>query len=201
MWRLILVTLAVSCLGWAAEVDRSAIIFDGDNLPAGWPEDNPFNILASMNSWTKPVLDHAGKPHAHGHVVQLIVDGGNGLQDAPRPDGSPGGDDSLAYGNFNMVRVEGVTGDSTKDGHSGMFYSQKYFIPLVPERSYYMRLWEGNDSKMAPFYQDTIEYSTADDKGGAMVHLKPGLPIDIDWTFGRSQPRPVSAAPKKTDNK
>ncbi len=179
-----------------SEVPHNVPFLDDSELPPGWPDENPFNILASMNCWTKPALDHTGKPHHHGHVAQLIVDGDNNVQDLPREDGMPGGDDSLAVGNFNMVRLLGTDGLSDPNGQTGMFYSQRYFIPLYANKVYYMRLWEGNDVKTAPYYQDTIEYATNDDQGGTMIRLRGGLPMEVNWVFGPSKPRPGGAEAK-----
>lgn len=167
------------------------VFFDTDTLPSEQAI-NPYIILASQNSWSKPILDHTGKPHHHGHLVQVIVDGGNGLQDPPNPDGSPGGDDSLAYGNFNMLRLTGIDSKLDLSGESGMFFSDKFFIPYQqPPRAYYLRLWEGDDVATAPYYQDTIEYKTdGGDRGGGMISLHGGIPCEVDWTFGASKPRP-----------
>jgi hypothetical protein len=175
-----------------AQVDRTQVVWDSlIVMPPGWPESNPYNILYSMNCSIKPALDHTGKPHHHGHVVQLIMDGGNNIQDPPNPDGTPGGDDSLAFGNFNMIRVLGVDGSDDPNGQTGTFYSKKFFVPQTPPgRGYYLRLWEGADPATAPYYQDTIEYTTDDDRGGALIRLKSGMPHDVDWAFGPSQPRP-----------
>ena len=175
---------------------RSLLIADRDQLPPGYPQVNPFNILASFNQWNQPVLDHTGKPHAHGHIIQVIVDGGNYIQDPPNPDGTPGGDDSMAYGNFNMMRLLGIDEPPVLKGQSGMFMSAKYFVPFLSDRAYYLRLWEGDNVATAPYYQDTIEYDAEVDRGGSMLRPPPGPPIDVNWTFGPSKPRP-KPAPKK----
>lgn len=175
---------------------RSLIFSDRDPLPPGFPQVNPYNILASFNSWKQPVLDHTGKPHAHGHIIQVIVDGGNYRQDPPNPDGSPGGDDSMAYGNFNLIRLLGIDEPTDPKGRTGMFMSAKYFIPFFPDRAYYLRLWEGDNIATAPYYQNTIEYDAEVDRGGSMLRPPPGPPIDVNWTFGPSQPWP-KPAPKK----
>jgi hypothetical protein len=175
---------------------RKMLLADRDPLPPGFPQVNPYNILASFNSWKQPILDHSGKPHAHGHMIQVIVDGGNSLQDPPNSDGTPGGDDSMAYGNFNLIRLMGIDEPPDPKGRSGMFMSAKYFIPFLSDRAYYLRLWEGDNIAAAPYYQDTIEYDAEVDRGGSMLRPPPGPPIDVNWTFGPSKLRPKSA-PKK----
>jgi len=174
---------------------RNIILFDVDDFPPGFPVINPYNVLALFTSLT-PIPDHTGQPHAHRHVIQVIVDGGNGLQDPPNPDGTPGGDDSLAYGNFNMIELRGVTEPWDPKGRSGQFATWKYFIPYFPDRAYYLRLWEGTNVATAPYYQDSVEYFAEVDRGGAMIRFHEGPPIDVDWKFGPSQPRP-KPAPKK----
>jgi hypothetical protein len=177
-----------------AEVDRQAIVWDDQNeMPSGWLEGNPLNILYAMTCQANPALDHTGKPHKHGDVLQLIKDGGNGMQDPPNADGSPGGDDSLAYGNFNMIVLLGLEGTGDLSGRTGQFYARKYFAPFEPNRTYYLRLWEGKDPATAPYYQDTVEYVTGDDRGGAMIRLVSGFPHEVDWSFGPSIPRPTTA--------
>ena len=172
--------------------DYRVIVFDSDDPPPWFPEDaNPFSKLASMNSWTTPVLDHTGQPHAHGHLIQLVMDGGNGLQDPPNADGTPGGDDSLAYGNWNMLRLLGL--DAPASNRTGMFYSLRYFVPFYQNRAYYLRLWEGDDVAIAPYYQDTVEYDYGNDRGGTMLRIPEGGPVDVDWKFGPSKPRPKAA--------
>jgi hypothetical protein len=166
------------------------VLYDTDDDPPGYPSMNPYNILASMNSWSTPILNHSGKPHKHGDVIQILMDGGNLKQDPPNPDGTPGGDDSLAYGNFNMIRLLGIVSMTDSIGESGQFMSWRYFIPFQPGRAYYLRLWEGKNVATAPYYQDTIEYEAGADRGGAMVQLKDGTPSDLDWKFGPSKPRP-----------
>jgi hypothetical protein len=172
--------------------------FDYENPSPLLPQYNPYNVLASMNSWTAPILDHTGKPHEHGHVVQVIRDGGNGIQDPPRADGWPGGDDSLAYGNFNLILLDGLKAEG-EGNRTGMFFSQRYFIPFdPPPKAYYLRVWEGSDFTTAPYYQDAIEYDTGDDRGGGMITLHDGPPVDVDWRFGPSKARPKpDAEPKK----
>jgi hypothetical protein len=174
---------------------RHIILYDVDEFPPGFPVINPYNVLALFMSQT-PILDHAGKPHVHGHVIQVIVDGGNGIQDPPNPDGSPGGDDSLAYGNFNMIRMLGDMDARDPKGRSGRFVTWKYFIPYLPDRAYYLRLWEGDNVATAPYYQDAVEYVSDLDRGGSMIRFREGPPIDVDWKFGPSQPRP-QPTPKK----
>jgi hypothetical protein len=172
------------------------LLYDTEDAPPGYPATNPYNTLATMNSWSAPVLDHTGKPHKHGNLIQIVMDGGNLKQDPPNADGSPGGDDSIAYGNFNMMRVLGVDNSADSLGQSGLFVSWKYFIPYLPGRAYYLRLWEGKNVATAPYYQDTIEYECGTDRGGAMVQLKDGPPLDFDWKFGPSKPRPKGSEPK-----
>jgi hypothetical protein len=175
------------------------VVFDTDTLIPDRAI-NPYSVLASQNSWTKPVLDHTGKPHHHGHLIQIIVDGGNGIQDPPNADGSPGGDDSLAYANFNMIRMRGSDEPYDLKGATGMFASWRFFVPFVPPpRAYYLRIWEGDNVATAPYYQNTIEYKAdTNDRGGAMIVLRSGPPIEVDWTFGPSKPRPTGVPdPKK----
>ena len=166
------------------------VLFDTDDVPSWYPESNPYSLLASMDCWSNPALDHTGKPHHNGHLIQLIMDGGNGKQDPPNADGTPGGDDSLAYGNFNMLRVSGLDDPIRMDTATGMFYSRRYFVPYQPGRAYYLRLWEGDNIATAPYYQDTIEYNAGEDRGGAMITMTITHPIDVDWKFGPSKPRP-----------
>lgn len=172
------------------------LIFDTEEPPPGYPQMNPFNTLASLNCWGAPILDSKGQPHKHGHVIQVIMDGGNTIQDQPNPDGSPGGDDSIAYGNFNMIRLSGLEEMNDTTGQTGRFMSWRYFIPYQPHRAYYLRLWEGKDVATAPFYQDTEEYVAGVDRGGALITPREGTPIDVDWKFGAPKPRPA-AHPKK----
>lgn len=170
--------------------------FDNDTtaLPDYYPFDVPFSILVSMNSWSDTIRDHNGQPHRHGHLVQLIMDGGNGIQDPPNFDGTPGGDDSMAYGNFNLTRIRGIDDPfEGKEGKSGLLASGRYFIPYYNGRLYYLRLWEGDSEKTAPYYQDTVEYTAGLDKGGSMMRLyTAGIspPVDADFKFGPSKPRP-----------
>jgi hypothetical protein len=174
--------------------------FDNDTtkLPDYYPNIYTYSgtVLVSMNCWTYPPLDHNGELHHQGHIIQLIEDGGNGLQDPPNPDGSPGGDDALALGNFNLMRIyddDDLSVDTTK--RSNKFGSYKYFVPYNNGNSYYLRLWEGYSEKTAPYYQDTIEYSTGTDNGGTMIRLyaiTPQPPVDADFKFGPPKPRPTS---------
>ncbi|RPH95998.1 hypothetical protein EHM69_02665 [candidate division KSB1 bacterium] len=175
---------------------RNLLLFDSDPVPPGFPQVNPYNILARMVGWTVPVLDHTGQPHQHGHLIQLIVDGGNGIQDPPLSDGTPGGDDSMAYGNFNMMVLQGLEEPPDPKGRSGLFYSLKFFIPYFPNRAHYLRIWEGDNIATAPYYQDTSEYDAENDRGGTMITLQTGQPMDVQWTFGPSKPRPT-APPKE----
>jgi len=205
---ILLYAMLIFSLAWVAPVhaqDKSSdsnepfppILWDYEPPSPKVPSVNPYIFSASMNSWSKPILNHKGEPHDPGDVVEIIVDGGKGIQDPPNPDGTPGGDDSLAYGNFNMIRVAPPEDCPDGSGRKGMFYSQRYFIPFVPPtRAYYLRLWEGKSIAEAQYYQDTIEYDAGDDRGGGMVFLRTNIPMDIDWTFGPSQPRPKSDGKK-----
>ncbi len=168
--------------------------FDTEDNPTRDVEmGNPFNMLVLMYT-DKPVKDSKGDPHGHGHLIQLMIDGGNGVQDQPNPDGTPGGDDSLAIGNFNYLYLAGHDYPPNMDGKTGLFGSVKFFIPYVDDGVYYLRLWEGGDPAKAPFYQDTREYvSTVGDQGGGLVRLASrnySGPQELNWTFGPSQPRP-----------
>ena len=89
-----------------------------------------------------------------------------------------------------MIRVLGTDGADDPNGKTGLFFSKKFFIPLRAERAYYLRIWEGKDEQTAPYYQDTSEYVTAGDRGGAIIRLQSGPPIDVDWSFGNAKPRP-----------
>jgi hypothetical protein len=147
--------------------------------------------MALWVAFTDPVLNQAGKPHAMGDVFQVLVDGGNGVQDLPNPDGSPGGDDSLAFGNYNLFRINGLEDPALVGKDIGLYFAHKYFIPFVMGRGYYLRLWEGKDAKTAPYYQDTKEYKTEVDAGGAFYFFKENAPpIDVEWKFTASKPRP-----------
>jgi hypothetical protein len=148
---------------------------------------NPFGALYSMNSWTKPVLDHVGKSHKDGDMIQIIADGGNGVQDPPNPDGSPGGDDMPADGNFNVQFVNGAK--HSLDGlEPGMFMGMCYFIPYELQHAVYLRVWEGADPSVSGYYEDSEEYVTyLGDRGGAMIQLQTGVLDNIDWRFGASK--------------
>jgi hypothetical protein len=182
----------------AKKADRSQwdrtkrpILFDNEKPPAGYPVMNPYNILIQMTSGGQPILDHAGQPHTDGHVIQVIQDGGNGVQDPPRADGSPGGDDTLAYGNFNMIRMSGDPLTGNDGQNTGTFISKRNFIPYVqPGPAYYLRIWEGDDIATAPYYQDTKEYSAGRDQGGATFTPKPAKPTILRWKFGEAVARP-----------
>jgi hypothetical protein len=170
------------------------IRWDKDPLPPEEGSKNPFNILVFMYT-TQPILDHLGEPHNHGHVIQLIQDGGNRIQDPPDPDGTPGGDDSLALGNFNMIKMRGIEYPYAPDGKTGQFYSVKYFVPFVRDAVYYLRIWEGDDVATAPYYQNSSEYRNpvTSDQGGGLVSISPRTfsgPQELDWIFGKSVPRP-----------
>jgi hypothetical protein len=195
-YLLLILILATACAA-QEPMTRSTIIWDGqEKMPAGWPMGNPLNMTYSLNCSIKPALDHTGKPHQHGHAIQIIVDGGNNIQDPPNPDGSPGGDDSMAYGNINMIRMLGLDGRGDLNARTGTFFSYRFFIPYIANRGHYLRLWEGDSVGTAPYYQNSIEYTTDEDRGGAMIYMKSGLPQDVDWAFGPSQPR---SQPAKTD--
>ncbi len=154
---------------------------------------NPFSMLVLMYN-DGPTMNSKGQPHSHGVLLEMIQDGGNGVQDPPNPDGTPGGDDSLAYGNFNRCFLVGIEDPIDMTKSSGLFYTQKYFIPYQDDQVYYLRLWEGSDPKSAPFYQNTNEYvSTVGDQGGGMVRLSSRVyqgPAEVRWKFGPSQTRP-----------
>lgn len=168
------------------------LIYDTEEMPDWFPHNNPQNVLVHLYCEKYPVLDHTGQPHDHGHVIQVIQDGGNGLQDPPNTDGSPGGDDSLAWGNFNMIRLGGIAMPPLEEGKTGQFYSQKLFIAFDPDGAYYLRVWEGDDVSTAPYYQNSVEYWTDQDHGGAMMRITPNELADSDWRFGKSIPRPKS---------
>lgn len=148
---------------------------------------NPFRTLYSMNSWTFPVFDHNGQPHPDGHILQIIADGGNGVQDPPNADGSPGGDDSLAVGNFNIQFINGEK--HIPDGmEPGMFMGMMYFVPYNDNQSIYLRLWEASDPADADYYQDTEEYTTwRGNSGGVIISLQREQIDDIIWKFGLSK--------------
>jgi hypothetical protein len=172
-------------------MDGRKVVLSDAELPAD--AGNPFNMLAFMHN-SEPALDSRGEPHHHGHLIQVIVDGGNRMQDPPDPDGSPGGDDSLAYGNFNLMVLQGVETPFVEDGDTGLFFGLRYFVPYQREGVYYLRLWEGNDVKSAPYYQDSSEYiATNGDQGGGMIMMSPRTiqgPMETNWRFGKSVPRP-----------
>ena len=178
----------------AEELGGRKVIWDSDVLSKDELPENPFNMLVFMYT-TQPVIDHLGEFHDHNHIIQLIQDGGNRIQDPPNPDGSPGGDDSLALGNFNSVRMLGITYPYLPNGKSGQFYSKKYFVPSLRDAVYYLRIWEGDDVADAPYYQHSSEYlnPTTNDQGGGMVTISPRTiqgPQELDWLFGKSIPRP-----------
>jgi hypothetical protein len=147
---------------------------------------NPYDTLYRMCSW-KPVQNHLSQPHSDGDAIQIIADGGNGIQDPPQSDGSPGGDDSLADGNFNVQYVNGEKHEP--DGLTqGMFVGMMYFVPYKPNMHIYLRIWEGTDPARAEFYQDSEEYTTFyGDTGGAMVELRSDWLDDMDWKFGMAK--------------
>lgn len=162
--------------------------FDPDSIPPNAKgEHNPDWTLCCMHSWSAPVLDHNGKPHRDGHIIQIIADGGNAIQDPPNPDGSPGGDDTLADGNFTIQYVNGEK--HIPDGlKPGMFIGMRCFVPYKPDMSVYVRLWEGHDPMTSEYYQDSEEYTTLEgDKGGQIVSLQRGIIKELDWRFGPSK--------------
>jgi hypothetical protein len=151
---------------------------------------NPYMSLYSMNSWTTPVLDHNGKPHKDCHAIQVIADGGNGIQDPPNPDGSPGGDDSLADGNYNIQYVNGKK-NIIAGLQDGMFMGTYYYVPYKANQSIYLRLWESSYPATAEYYQDSEEYTTfRGDHGGPIIALQPENVDDVDWKFGPSKKSP-----------
>lgn len=164
--------------------------FDPDTLllsSEAREDHNPYDVLYSMNSWTTPVLDHNDKPHADGHAIQLIMDGGNGIQDPPNLDGSPGGDDTMAVGNFNVQYTNGAK-HKAEGLEAGMFMGMRYFVPYKPYSSIYLRLWEGSDPTVARYYQDTADYTTfRGNSGGPIIDLQTEYLDDIDWRFGPSK--------------
>lgn len=176
---------------WPAGITGREPMWDTDSLPPWITDENPFRMLSLMAAFTVPVLDHTGKPHRHGHAIQVIQDGGNGRQDPPLADGSPGGDDSLAFGNFNMIRLDGLELPVDSDGATGLFFSHRYFVPYLEGKRYYLRVWEGADVKTAPYYQDSREYKSDNDRGGAMLFMRSNsMPSDVEWQFGAAKPRP-----------
>lgn len=190
----LLLLIAIVARPALADTDNSRpIIWDRGELPEGHVPANPFNLLVLMYS-TSLIKDSEGEPHDHGNVIQLIQDGGNELQDPPNPDGSPGGDDSLARGNFNMITLLGTEHPFVLDGESGQFCSYKYFVPLIRDGVYYLRIWEGDDVGSAPYFQDSSEYRTSTgDQGGGLLRISPRTfqgPQEADWKFGSSMPRP-----------
>jgi hypothetical protein len=183
---------AISSICAAADRGRP-IRWDSDPLTPE-TEINPFNILVQLNA-SQPIMDHLGEPHQHGHIIQVIQDGGNRIQDPPNPDGSPGGDDSLALGNFNVIQMLGMDYPNTVEGKTGRFYSQKYFIPFIRDAVYYLRVWEGDDVATAPYFQNSSEYRNLgnSDQGGGVISISPKTfsgPQELDWLFGKSIPRP-----------
>lgn len=192
---ILVLTILMTGQLWARdEVKGREVYFDTESTELRDSEmGNPFTIMALFLG-QKPTLDSKKEPHTHAHVFQVIVDGGNGVQDPPNADGSPGGDDSLAWGNFNMFIMGGLDYPPALEGKTGTFATAKYFIPYLDDRVYFLRLWEGTDVKSAPYYQDSSEYvSTSGDQGGGMVRISSRLystPQDVEWAFGPSKPRP-----------
>jgi hypothetical protein len=177
---LILTGLTQASLG-QQEIDPDSITYS----PLAVPGFNPYRTLCCMFS-SVPVLDHRGEPHRDGHVIQIVADGGNGIQDPPNPDGSPGGDDSLAAGNFN---IQYVNGQKHMDAGlaPGLFMGMAYFISYKLNQTIYLRIWEGPDPSTAEYYQDTREYTTTfGNSGGSMITLRTQYSDEIDWRFGQS---------------
>ncbi|MBU1936566.1 hypothetical protein KKG05_04140 [bacterium] len=172
---------SVPCVEAQQDIDPDSLLI-GTNLK----NFNPFNSLYLMNSW-EPVLDHEGKPHKDAHLIQIIVDGGNGIQDTPNSDGTPGGDDTLASGNFYGQFVNGEK--RVPSGLSpGMFMGPRYFIPHKPNTAIYLRLWEGQDPAIADYYQDSANYTThRGNVGGPIIGLQSDYIDQIDWRFGPSK--------------
>jgi hypothetical protein len=175
------------------EIKGRHVYFDDEDVPLDQDLGNPYVILVEFIQET-PILMHDGQPHPIGHIVQVIRDGGNHKIDPPNADGSPGGDDSLAWGNFNHSRIGAFGLSPTDTMYFGMWVTQRYFISFHEDGVYYLRLWEGVNPETAPYYQDSIEYSASTgDNGGAMARITPRLfygPQDIFWKFGRSVERP-----------
>lgn len=193
---LLVVSVSSSLAGddwWEKKIKGRGVHFDYEELPPDEDLGNPYVILVEFIQET-PIPMHNGHPHPFGHIIQVIRDGGNHMIDQPNPDGSPGGDDSLAWGNFNHSRI-GAFGLSPSDTmYYGMWVTQRYFISFHEDGVYYLRLWEGDNPETAPYYQDSVEYSTTTgDTGGAMARISPRLfygPHDIYWKFGKSVERP-----------
>ena len=164
------------------EMDPDSVVSESGIKPY-----NPFGSLYRMHSWTTPVLDHEGKPHKDGHIIQIIVDGGNGIQDPPRFDGNPGGDDTLADGNFYAQFINGEK--NVPVGLApGTFYGTVYYIPYKANQSIYLRLWEGQYPGVAEYYQDSEEYKTTrGNVGGPIIAVQPEVVDQIEWRFGQSK--------------
>ncbi len=164
--------------------------FDPDSIafhPKAVGNYNPTQTLCGMNSWLSPVLDHNGNPHPDGHIIQIIADGGNGIQDPPNLDGSPSGDDTLAEGNFNIQYINGEK--HIPHGLSaGMFIGMFYFISYKPNQSIYLRIWEGRDPSKAEYYQDSREFTTErGNSGGHMFAPHPNRVESVQWLFSESK--------------
>lgn len=173
---------SVPCVEAQQEINADSVVSE-----LGIQAYNPFGSLYRMHSWKKVILDHEGKPHKDGHIIQIIMDGGNGIQDPPMLDGNPGGDDSLAYGNFYAQFINGER--NIMNGLApGMFYGTIYFIPYKANVSIYLRLWEATDPAEADYYQDSEKYETTrGNAGGAMITPQPELIDQVEWWFGPSQ--------------
>ncbi len=180
--------IVVLMLAWASPTSLGQQEIDPDSItysPLAVGSFNPYRTLCCMYS-SEPVLDHNGEAHKDGHVIQIIADGGNGIQDPPNLDGSPGGDDSLAAGNFNIQYVNGEKHSAEGLG-PGMFMGMAYFISYKLNQTIYLRIWEGPDPSGAEYYQDSREYTTTfGNSGGSMITLRTQYSDEIDWRFSRS---------------
>jgi hypothetical protein len=156
-----------------------------DSLATG--DHNPYSTLYSMNSWTVPVLDHEGKPLKDGYIIQIIADGGNGIQDPPDSAGNPGGDDTMVSGSFDIQYVNGEK-HQAEGVQPGMFIGVRYLVPYRLDEPVYLRIWEGSDPMTADYYLDSEEYTTfRGSRGGCMLSMRAGYLEDIDWRFGSAK--------------
>ena len=172
----------IPCLRAEQEINPDSVVSE-----SGIRAYNPFGSLYRMHSWKRPILDHEGKPHKDGHIIQIIMDGGNGIQDPPLSNGNPGGDDSLADGNFYAQFINGEK--NIENGLApGMFIGMVYYIPYKANQSIYLRLWEGSDPGEAEYYQDSEKYETTrGNSGGAILSLQPEIVDQVEWWFGPSK--------------